>query len=125
IRGYFDSPYPPNKLALKLNHPVAIKGSSLTAIDAIRTLARHNGTFILDEKDDLIYQSDADSEDFKIVMHSRNGLLPAIRFHQEDPFLANKTLLSNKEVEKNRKNNEGFLELDYIYEKNFKERFKE
>jgi hypothetical protein len=125
IRGYFDSPYPPNKLALKLNHPVAIKGSSLTAIDAIRTLARHNGTFILDEKDDLIYQSDADSEDFKIVMHSRNGLLPAIRFHQEDPFLANKTLLSNKEVEKNRKNNEGFLELDFIYEKNFKERFKE
>ena len=46
IPQYFDSPYPPAKLKLKINHPVAIKGSSLTAIDAIRTLARSNGNFL-------------------------------------------------------------------------------
>lgn len=123
VRGYFDSPYPPAKLALKLNHPVAIKGSSLTAIDAIRTLARHNGTFTKNKKDHLVFQSAQDCKDFKIVMHSRNGLLPAIRFHQEDPFLANKTLLSSEEVEINRAKNEGFLELNYLFEKNFKEQF--
>ncbi|HEY4197276.1 MAG TPA: FAD/NAD(P)-binding protein [Mucilaginibacter sp.] len=45
VKGYFDSPYPPSKLELKLDHPVAIKGSSLTAVDAIRTLARQHGRF--------------------------------------------------------------------------------
>ena len=40
VPGYFDSPYPPAKLVLQLDHPVAIKGASLTAIDAVRTLAR-------------------------------------------------------------------------------------
>ena len=37
VAGYFDSPYPPKKLQREYNHPVALKGCSLTAIDAIRT----------------------------------------------------------------------------------------
>lgn len=53
--GYFDSPYPPSKLKLKMNHPVAIKGSSLTAIDAIRTLVRSNGTFDTGRNDKLTF----------------------------------------------------------------------
>ena len=56
IPDYFDSPYPPSKLALKINYPVAIKGSSLTAVDAIRTLARHNGSFIKKEDGTYAYQ---------------------------------------------------------------------
>ncbi len=123
IPGYFDSPYPPAKLALKLNHPVAIKGSSLTAIDAIRTLARHNGTFIKSADDKLSFRPDADSPDFRVVMHSRSGLLPAIRFHQEDPFLANELLLTDEELAANRAENDGFLSLDYLFEKNFKDQF--
>ena len=77
--NYFDSPYPPRKLALKLDHPVAIKGSSLTAVDAVRTLARHNGTFSKNGQGKLQYEPAPDSPDFKMVMHTRNGMLPAVR----------------------------------------------
>jgi uncharacterized NAD(P)/FAD-binding protein YdhS len=121
IPGYFDSPYPPAKLMLKLDHPAAIRGSSLTAIDAIRTLARHNGVFETDKTGNLVFQADPETPDFKIVMHSRNGLLPAIRFHQEDPFLASDLLLNDAELMRNRAENDGFLSLDYVFEKNFKQ----
>ena len=125
VDGYFDSPYPPAKLDLKLNHAVAIKGSSLTAIDAIRTLARSNGSF-KSEKDGFIsYQLAPGSEQFRLVMHSRNGLLPAVRFHLEDSHLRNDSLLTEAELEQHRIANGGFLSLDYLFEKNFKEMFPE
>ncbi|KQS34041.1 FAD/NAD(P)-binding protein [Dyadobacter sp. Leaf189] len=125
IEGYFDSPYPPSKLELKLNHTVAIKGASLTAIDAIRTLARQNGRFYCDEQNKLVYEGDKQSSRFKIMMHSRNGLLPAIRFHLEEPQVTGKSLLTEEEVIKKRKENNGFLPLDYVFEKNFKEGFRD
>ncbi len=119
VAGYFDSPYPPDKLALKLNHPVAVRGSSLTAIDAIRTLARNNGSFKRDNGSLNFALADA-SENFKLVMHSKNGLLPAIRFHLEDSHLMKDAVLSKEEIEQNRAENEGFLSLDYVFEQNFK-----
>lgn len=124
IPGYFDSPYPPAKLSLKINHAVAIKGSSLTAIDAIRTLARHNGEFKRDEHDKISYVLHQSSAGFKLLMHSRSGLLPAIRFHLEDPRVLKSAILSPEEVRKNRLENKGFLSLDYVFEKNFKQLFK-
>ena len=124
VPGYFDSPYPPSKLAIKLNHPVAIKGSSLTAIDAIRTLARQNGSF--SEKNGLLHFNPADDMgDFKIVMHSRSGLLPAVRFHLEDTHLQNDSLLTPEEINAHRLENDGFLSLDYLFEKDFKRIFLE
>ncbi|MES2827119.1 MAG: FAD/NAD(P)-binding protein [Bacteroidota bacterium] len=124
IAGYYDSPYPPAKLARQCNHTVALKGSSLTAIDAIRTLARSNGKFfIADNK--LKFELAAGSPDFKLVMHSRNGMLPGVRFHLEDSHLLKDSVLSTEEVNENRKLNGGFLSLDYVFEKNFKEAFKE
>ena len=123
--GYFDSPYPPSKLEFQVNHPVAIKGSSLTAIDAIRTLARHNGNFKLTDNEKLVFEKARGSENFKIVMHSRNGMLPAIRFHLEDPHLLKDSILSRDEVEKNKAENNGFLSLDYVFDRNFKEMFRE
>ena len=125
VPGYFDSPYPPAKLAIKVDHPVAIKGSSLTAIDAIRTLARHNGTYIKDSDGKLKYQVAEESEGFSMVMHSRNGMLPAIRFHLEDSHLLKDAVLSHEEVNRIRAENEGFLPLDYVFEKNFKEILRE
>jgi hypothetical protein len=124
VEGYYDSPYPPSKLALKLNHAVAIKGSSLTAIDAIRTLARHNGTFQESTDGKLTFVPADDSKKFKIVMHSRNGLLPAIRFHLREPRLSNDSLLTAEEIEQNRKENEGFLSLDFLFDQNFKRGFR-
>lgn len=125
IPQYFDSPYPPSKLALKINHPVAIKGSSLTAIDAIRTLARHNGAFEKNEDGTYSYQRSDGSEGFKLVMHSRSGFLPAIRFHLEDSHLSKDSVLSIEEVNKIIAANDGFIPLDFLFEKNFKEAFRE
>lgn len=123
VPGYFDSPYPPSKLNLKLNYPVAIKGASLTAIDAIRTLARNNGHYIKKENSLLQYQLNKGSEDFKMVMHSRNGFLPVVRFHLDDSHLQNEEILTEEEIMAHRKNNDGFLSLDYVFEKSFKNLF--
>ena len=120
VPGWFDAPYPPLKLALKLNHAVAIKGSSLTAVDAIRTLSRYNGTFSKNSAGILGYQTHSDSPDFKMVMHTRGGMLPAVRFHLEDPHLANDSLLSKEEIADHIKSNDGFLSLDFIFENDFK-----
>ena len=120
VPGWFESPYPPQKIALHANHPVAVRGASLTAIDAIRTLARHNGRFEKDDKGILNFYANEDSPDFRIAMHTRNGLLPAVRFHLEDSHLGKDTVLSDDEVLANRKQNDGFLSLDYVFEQNFK-----
>lgn len=125
IPGYYDAPYPPQKLVQQLNHPIAVKGSSLTAIDAIRTLARNNGRFEKKADDTLHFELNPESPDFKIIMHSRSGLLPAVRFHLEDSHLSNDSLLTKEEIEEHKKNNDGFLSLDYIFEKDFKEIFRE
>ncbi|MEP6804346.1 MAG: FAD/NAD(P)-binding protein [Flavobacterium sp.] len=125
VKGYFDAPYPPSKLLLKLNHAVAIKGSSLTAIDAIRTLARENGMFTKDEKGNLSFQNHAESPDFKMIMHSRSGMLPAVRFHLEDSHLGNSSLLTEEEIELHRRSNDGFLSLDFVFEKDFKDIFRD
>lgn len=123
IPGYYDSPYPPVKLALAVNHPVAIRGSSLTAIDAIRTLARHNGAFAKSDNGTVHYTLNESSPEFRMVMHSRNGLLPAVRFHLEDSHLLKDSVLSIQDINYNRSENEGFLSLDYIFDKNFKSKF--
>lgn len=125
VEHYFESPYPPSKLALKTDHAVGLRGASLTAIDAIRTIARHNGSFEALETGELRYQIDPGSENFKLLMHTRSGLLPAIRFHQEEPFLANKLLISEEELMLNRLENEGFVSLDFLFDRNFKAQFKE
>jgi hypothetical protein len=126
VPGYFDSPYPPAKLSLKLNHPVAVKGASLTAIDAVRTLARANGTFIVAEDGHhRTYQLADDSTGFKMIMHSRNGLLPAVRFHLEDPHLSKDATLSIQGMQCYRKEHDGFLSLDYLFEQDFKEQFRD
>ncbi|HTE02477.1 MAG TPA: FAD/NAD(P)-binding protein [Mucilaginibacter sp.] len=125
VPGFFDSPYPPAKLELKLDHVVGIKGSSLTAIDAVRTLARCNGKFEETGDGKLKYTLNEESKGFEMLMHSRNGLLPAVRFHLEDSHLGKDAILSKAEIEQNRLENDGFLSLDYVFEKNFKEPIRE
>lgn len=124
IQDYFDSPYPPSKFQTPINHPIAIKGSSLTAIDAIRTLARRNGSFYKTDDGKLAFKPSEESPKFKIVMHSRNGLLPTIRFHLDEPQLSSDSLLTREEIAQNKAENGGFLSLDFIFEKNFKEGFR-
>ena len=73
----------------------------------------------------LYFVQAAGSENFKMVMHSRNGLLPAVRFHLEDSHLQNNSLLTPQEIEQHKSANDGFLSLDFIFEKDFKDLFKE
>lgn len=120
VDGYFDSPYPPSKLAVKANHPVAIKGASLTAIDAVRTLARQAGTFGKNDDGSLTYRLHDDCPHFKLVMHSTSGLLPAVRFHLEDSHLSKDAALSDEEVWQVMNDNDGFVPLDYLFEHKFK-----
>lgn len=123
--GYFDSPYPPVKLANRYNAPVALRGSALTAVDAIRTLARHNGAFVRDAHGVLHFEADADAPDFRIVMHSRHGLLPCVRMHTDTPELGSAPKLSRDEIAANMRENDGFLSLDFLFEKGFKEPLRE
>jgi hypothetical protein len=123
VPGYFESPYPPSKLNFKVNHPVAIRGASLTAIDAVRTLARHHGKFIKRENGMLEYKPEQEYPLFKIILHSLGGLLPALRFHLEDSHLQKNAVLNPEVVKKNREENDGFLSMDFVFEKNFKDFF--
>jgi hypothetical protein len=66
---------PTSKLTLQLYYQVALKGSSLTAIDAIRNLSGHNGNFYKDQQEQIAYHKSAGSTDFKMVLNSRNALL--------------------------------------------------
>lgn len=122
--GWFDSPYPPMKLEFEANHPVCIKGASLTAIDAIKTLARHNGRFI-GKNDKLQFELSENSPNFKLVLHSRSGLLPAVRFHLDDPGSSEATLLTQEEISAIRAEHEGFIPLDFIFDHCFKQVFRE
>ncbi|MBC7902218.1 MAG: FAD/NAD(P)-binding protein, partial [Gemmatimonadaceae bacterium] len=123
FKNYFDSPYPPSKLKIKANYPVAIKGASLTAIDAIRTLARENGCFSKNEDGSLTYNLNDDSPEFSLILHSIDGLLPAIRFHLEDVHHSDDSVLSDEETKEVMDANDGFIPLDYLFERNFKNSF--
>ncbi|MEO7444751.1 MAG: FAD/NAD(P)-binding protein [Ferruginibacter sp.] len=117
--GWYDCPYPTSKLEFTVNGPVAIKGASLTAIDAMRTLARQHGHFIKNEDGTLAYHLDNAFPDFRMVMHSLYGLLPALRFHLEDTHLTPAFFLEEKDAYRIKDENAGFIPLDLLYQKNF------
>ncbi len=120
LAGWFDSPYPPEKLALEINHEVAIRGASLTAVDAVRTLARANGSFSTNLDGTYRYFLKERSKGFKIIMHSLGGLLPSLRFHLEESQPDPSDLLSEMEMKDIMDRNNGFIPLDYLFDINFR-----
>ena len=124
IKNWFDCPYPPSKLSTVINTPVAIKGTSLTAVDAIRTLARANGLFFK-ENGKLKYELKAECPDFRLDLFSTGGHLPAIRFHSEEEYFSYKWIMDEKEVEDYRSKNNGFIHLDHVFEVSFKKPMQE
>ncbi|MEO5647775.1 MAG: FAD/NAD(P)-binding protein, partial [Chitinophagaceae bacterium] len=107
--NYFESPYPPHKISLRVNYPVAVRGASLTAVDAIRSLSHANGHFTKLEDDTYKYHLNKDSMGFKIVLHSIGALLPAMRFHLEDTHLTANHLLTYQEILEIKEKNDGFV----------------
>jgi uncharacterized NAD(P)/FAD-binding protein YdhS len=120
VPGYFDSPYPPAKLARIFDHTVIVRGSSLTAVDAIRTMARSNGRFERGPGG-LVFTVAETSPNFQVLMHSRHGLLPCVRVHMEEPHTAGKPLIEQQKIDENIRSNDGFLQLDFLFEQGFKE----
>lgn len=123
--GWFDSPYPPSKLELKANFPVAVRGASLTAVDAIKTLARANGTFSKKSDGGLNYTLADGSENFRIHLFSKRGFLPALRFHSEDDAYSTEWSMSLDEIHEYKASHGGFVDLDYVFERSFKNRLRE
>lgn len=126
IKNYFDSPYPPSKIHIEANFPVALKGSSLTAVDAIRTLARKNGAFSYLDSGYLSYQKHQDKPNFKIYMHSRSGLLPDVRIHLDNSQLGMGISDWPNEFRADSKDeNTSFISLDEVFEQNFKHQIRQ
>lgn len=84
--GYFMSPWPAPALKTIKSCSVGILGTSLSAIDALITVATAHGAFYLDTAGQLQYQGSADSDDFHATLMSRKGLLPEADFYCEYPY---------------------------------------
>lgn len=124
VKGWYDSPYPPSKFDFAFNGSVAIRGTSLTAVDAIKTLARLNGSYLVKENGQLTYHVNPSSEQFKITLFSTGGFLPALRFHSEGEAYSNSWMMSMKEIYDYKNNHGGFVDLDYVFDLNFKQPLK-
>ena len=122
-KSFYRSPYPPGKLAGRRNHPVALRGSSLTAIDALRSLASRHGEFFR-ENDRLRYRLAPDCPEFRLVMHSRSGCLPCPRFYFKDE-MGETDLIDWASWAALQEQNSGFLPLDEIYASGFKKLLKD
>ena len=120
LEGWYDSPYPPSKFSHATDFKVAIRGTSLTAVDAVKTLARVNGRFITNDKGHLIYKLNENSKNFSIDLFSTGGFLPALRFHSEDDAYSSNWSMTLDEIYEYKKKNNGFVHLDYVFEQNFK-----
>jgi uncharacterized NAD(P)/FAD-binding protein YdhS len=83
--GYFLSPWPASALAQVPPVSVGIRGTSLTAIDAAVALAVTHGSFVEDEGG-LAYAPADGTDDFRMTMLSRKGLLPEADFFFAIPY---------------------------------------
>ncbi|MES2657959.1 MAG: FAD/NAD(P)-binding protein [Verrucomicrobiota bacterium] len=87
--GFYASPWPIWKLlpAEGEYHDFAIGtlGASLSAFDVISSLAHRHGEF-LEESGALAFHPFPGTENFKIIMHSAQGLLPHLQFDQDEPL---------------------------------------
>lgn len=83
--GYFLSPWPASALAAIPPGKVGIRGTSLSAIDAAVALALAHGAFE-EAGDRLCYVPSPDTEEFRMTMMSRKGLLPEADFYHPVPY---------------------------------------
>lgn len=85
--GYFISPWPAPVLKTIEPCSVGILGTSLSAIDALITVATAHGVFYLDDGGQLQFQGAAGSENFRACLMSRKGLLPEADFYCTYPYV--------------------------------------
>ena len=87
--GYYTSPWPISKLFPKkgatYNFSIGTLGASLSAFDVVSSLAHRHGTFET-KNGGLVFLPHPDTENFRIVMHAANGLLPHLQYSQSRPM---------------------------------------
>ncbi len=84
--GYFLSPWPATALQRIPATSIGIRGSSLTAIDAVVALANAHGTFLETESEAVEFRLNAGAEALSLTMMSRKGLLPEADFYHPVPY---------------------------------------
>ncbi|WP_404711997.1 FAD/NAD(P)-binding protein [Sphingomonas sp. MMS24-J13] len=84
--GYFLSPWPATALQRVPATRIGIRGSSLTAIDAVVALACAHGTFIETYGAAVVYRINPGAEALRMTMMSRKGLLPEADFYHPVPY---------------------------------------
>jgi len=122
---YLTSPWPIEKLEKTEGQKIGLIGTSLSAVDACLTLARKNGIFTRDFDGRLQYLLSDDAPNFRIVMHSRRGLLPPVRVHFEYPRFELYSYISKSDIQMHIKENGGNLSLDFLFERVLKVVMKE
>lgn len=83
--GYFVSPWPAPVLKKIGACSVGILGTSLSAIDALITVATAHGSFYLDPAGQLQYEIAKGSEALQFTLMSRKGILPEADFYFDYP----------------------------------------
>jgi len=120
ISNYFDSPWPITKLKGLPSAEVGILGSSLSAVDATITLALENGSFVRGENEVITYHPKPNTEGFRIVMHSRHGILPSIRSFYTASSFSDHRMISRDEIKQHMAENDGYLSLAMMFEVAYK-----
>lgn len=93
--GYFTSAWPATALQAIEGGHVGILGTSLSAIDALMTVATSSGSFIYDEGGTLQFRTGTERPDFHATLMSRKGLLPEADFYCPLPYLEPKVCNSS------------------------------
>lgn len=117
INGFYDSPWPIEKLSKPLNHPTAVIGTSLSAVDTVLTLADKHGRFERDASGVLTYVPNEGTERFVVTMFSRKGLLPDLRCHFQYPEHDIYRYVKSGEIEEHRQQNGGHVSIDFFFKR--------
>lgn len=84
--GYFDAPWPATALETISSGKIGVLGTSLSAIDAVVTLAAVFGRFSRDGDGGLVYTGQDTDNPLHITMMSRKDLLPEADFYFPIPY---------------------------------------
>ncbi|MBK0024494.1 FAD/NAD(P)-binding protein [Ochrobactrum sp. S46] len=98
--GYFNSPWPATALQSISSEKIGILGTSLSAIDAVMTLATKFGKFNRMHDGQLRYEIGENYAEFEVIMMSRKGLLPEADFYfpipYENPLICTKQAVTER-----------------------------
>ncbi len=108
--GFFEAPWPATALKTIPNGEVAVLGTSLSAIDAIMTVATKYGKFRRTKDGILEYRPSKYGSRLHMTMMSRKGLLPEADFYFPIPYLEPRILTKQAVDDRIRLGSSGLLD---------------